>query len=281
MNTLPKVVGIVPAYKSENGIRATLEALSRQDYPNLEVIICDDCSPDHTYQVCEAFAKDHPNFMVIRNETNLGWISNSEKLWKLALQKGTYCFLNPHDDHPFPRFVSRQVEVLERNPAAVLAIPGMENSYSDGTIILSHYADPVGKKEVTDRVYSLIERTTFWWAAYHGLHRSSAVREILPASKLRFGEKEFFADSIWLIRLSMLGEFEQVPDVLFTKNYDNRTLHQSWDYGKINTAGYWVAVLETIGKSPLNPRQKAFLRNKIVKLLLHKLYQRFQNLLKK
>lgn len=277
MKNIPKVIGLVPTYQSEKIIGSTLKALGLQDYPNFEVLVCDDCSSDKTFQICRDFAKNHSNFTVLRNETNLGWFSNTEKLWKMAVDKGHYCFFNAHDDQPFPTFVSTQVKVLEKNSSAVLSIPGMENAYPNGEIIHSQYTAPVGK-EVVERVFTVLEMGKYWWAGFHGLHRSEAVKQILPVSKLRFGEKEYSLDSIWMIKLAFLGEFEQVPEVLFRKNYYANSVSASWKQGIVNGLARWVATFEAINKANINYQLKAKLRKKVYKLLANRIAVKIKRL---
>jgi len=277
MSDYPKVIGLVTTYKSEALIIPTLETLAAQDYPNLEVIICDDCSPDNTFKICCDFATNHPNFKVIRNETNLGWFANSEKLWRIAVDQSDYCFLNPHDDHLLPCFVSEQVEILSQNPNAVLCIPGMDNRYKDGTGFTSTYFDPTDKPDPVDRVMSLLDRKgCLWWAAYHGLFRSSAVKQIIPVKKLMFGEKEFFADMLWLLKIAFLGEFVHSKNVLFCKNYDTKSLSASWSNGILNRTALWIAILDCVHHSPLSSQEKGRIRKSILGLFTVKIAQRIK-----
>lgn len=275
MSIYPRVIGLVTTYKSEHLIIATLETLAAQDYPNFEVIICDDCSPDNTFTICCDFAKQHPNFKVIRNEVNLGWFANSEKLWKIAVDQSDYCFLNPHDDHLLPGFVSEQVEILLQYPKAVLCIPGMENRFKNGDRFISTYLNPTGKTDPVDRVLSILDRGgNRWWAAYHGLFKSSAVKQIIPVKKLRFGEKEFCADLLWLIEVSFLGEFVHSKNVLFSKNYDSKSLSASWKHGIFNKAALWIAILDCINRSPLSGDEKGKIRKGILSLFAGKIARR-------
>jgi glycosyltransferase involved in cell wall biosynthesis len=277
MSIYPKVIGLVTTYKSEHLIIATLETLAAQDYPNFEVIICDDYSPDNTFTICCDFATQHPNFKVIRNESNLGWFANSEKGWKIAVDQSDYCFLSPHDDHLLPAFVSEQVEIMTQNPKAVLCIPGMENRFKDGNRFISTYLNPTEKPDPVDRVLSILDRGGHhWWAAYHGLFKSSTVKQIIPVKKLRFGEKEFCADLLWLIEISFLGEFVHSKNVLFSKNYDSKSLSASWKHGILNKAALWIGILDCIKQSPLLGDEKGRIRKGIFSLFTRKIARRIK-----
>lgn len=47
---------VVMAYKQEGFIRDAVEAALAQDYPDLEIVLSDDCSPDNTFAIMEEMA---------------------------------------------------------------------------------------------------------------------------------------------------------------------------------------------------------------------------------
>lgn len=51
---LPKVTIVVPAYNEAVGIEATVRSLVASDYPDVQVIVCDDGSTDETAEIVEA-----------------------------------------------------------------------------------------------------------------------------------------------------------------------------------------------------------------------------------
>lgn len=55
---LPPLTVIVPAYNEAAGIEATVRSLLSSDYPDLEVIVCDDGSTDGTAAIVEEIASD-------------------------------------------------------------------------------------------------------------------------------------------------------------------------------------------------------------------------------
>ncbi len=64
----PRVSVIVASYNGERTLNACLDSLARLNYPDYEVILVDDGSPDATRQV----ALVHPNVRYFRHEQNLG-----------------------------------------------------------------------------------------------------------------------------------------------------------------------------------------------------------------
>ena len=50
----------IPTYNRSVGILRTLNSIWAQQYPNLEVVISDNCSTDDTQEVIQQVSKEHP-----------------------------------------------------------------------------------------------------------------------------------------------------------------------------------------------------------------------------
>lgn len=59
---------IVPVYKVEKYLRRCLDSLMAQTYRDYEVILVDDGSPDECGAICDAYAAEHDNILVIHQE---------------------------------------------------------------------------------------------------------------------------------------------------------------------------------------------------------------------
>jgi abequosyltransferase len=92
-----KVSICIPQYNRIRFLLQSLETIARQDYPDLEVVISDDCSTDDTQQRIAALIPGYP-FPVVyhRNEKNLGYDANYRRCIELAT--GDYCFVIGNDD---------------------------------------------------------------------------------------------------------------------------------------------------------------------------------------
>ena len=111
----PLVSLCIYTYKQENFVRETLEAAVAQDYPNLEIIVSDDCSPDNTFGVIQDFANNYKGshkLIINRNESNLGIAGNVMKLFSLS--NGKYIVNNCGDDLSVPTRVSQSVELIQQ-----------------------------------------------------------------------------------------------------------------------------------------------------------------------
>lgn len=77
---LPKVSIIIPTFNRASMLGNTVSSAMQQDYPNLEILICDNASTDDTENVAKNFLSDS-RVQYFRNEANIGMVGN----WRKAL----------------------------------------------------------------------------------------------------------------------------------------------------------------------------------------------------
>jgi glycosyltransferase involved in cell wall biosynthesis len=242
MASLPRVVALVPAWRSAAFIQETLASLAAQTYPDLHILISDDASPDQTAQICEEFAAQRENTRVIRQPRNLGWVHNVNAL--LAEAEGDYFFFAFHDDVLRPRYVERLAGALTENQAAVISFSDLETHYLDGTVEMQEYTLLEGVTEARARGRRVLSRDGTWWAPNRGLFRASTAREIGGMRKHLAGECS--ADLPWLLRLALTGEFVRVPEALVVKRFTHQSLSRSWQHNRWQRFGLLCACIQAI-----------------------------------
>lgn len=109
----PLVTFVVPCYNLAHLLPECLNSILIQTYPDFEVLVMDNCSPDDTPDVVQSF--HDPRLKHIRNETNIGHVRNFNK--GITMARGKYVWLVSADDFLIsPHALSRYVDVMERNP---------------------------------------------------------------------------------------------------------------------------------------------------------------------
>ncbi len=68
----PLVSVLVPCHNEERHIATTIEYLTKNRYPNIEIIAVDDGSTDRTWEILESLAQKIPNLRIIHFEQNQG-----------------------------------------------------------------------------------------------------------------------------------------------------------------------------------------------------------------
>ncbi|OQA52247.1 MAG: GalNAc(5)-diNAcBac-PP-undecaprenol beta-1,3-glucosyltransferase [candidate division WS2 bacterium ADurb.Bin280] len=94
--TTPIFSVLIPAYKAEGIIGATIKSIQNQTFADFELIIVDDNSPDNTEGVIKKFQKQDERIKYFRNEKNLGYSGNLKRCRELAT--GEYIYLMGNDD---------------------------------------------------------------------------------------------------------------------------------------------------------------------------------------
>jgi glycosyltransferase involved in cell wall biosynthesis len=118
----PKVTFIVPCYKLAHLLPECVNSILAQTFTDFEILVMDDCSPDHTADVARSFGD--PRVKHVRNDPNLGHARNYNK--GLSLAAGRYVWLISADDVLRTTTVlERYVDVLDRHPKVGFAFcPG-------------------------------------------------------------------------------------------------------------------------------------------------------------
>ena len=86
---------IVPVYKVEQYLRRCVDSLINQTYPNLEIILVDDGSPDKCGDICDEYAKNDNRVKVIHKQN--GGLSDARNKG-LDLATGDYVMFVDSDD---------------------------------------------------------------------------------------------------------------------------------------------------------------------------------------
>ena len=112
---------IVLAYKSAKTIAQTLDSIKNQTYQDIELIITDDCSPDHTVEETQRWLADNegalPKMRLVTTQQNTGIPGNINRALKYA--QGAYVKLIAADDYMARDAVAEYVKFCEKNPKVI------------------------------------------------------------------------------------------------------------------------------------------------------------------
>jgi len=251
----PKVTALVPCYNSATFISRTLDCLAAQTWPNLEILIGDDCSSDATIEVVRDFAKARENVRVLARDTNLGWLRNSNDL--MARATGELMFFAFHDDLITPNYVEKLVDALRDRPKAIMAFSDLELVEVNGSRSVWIYDELTGLNSSLARGFDMAKRRDGWWVPNRGLFRATVFERIGGIKPNDSGE--YSADWTWLLHMALLGEFVRVPEVLCQKFFMKDSLSKTWPNDSKQRAALQRAGIREIRESSLGLLQKAFL----------------------
>ncbi len=108
-----KVSFVVPCFKLGHLLADCVNSILSQTYTELEVLIMDDHSPDHTAEVARSFTDSRVKY--IYNVENLGHLRNYNK--GISLASGKYVWLISADDYlRRPYILQKYVTLMENDP---------------------------------------------------------------------------------------------------------------------------------------------------------------------
>ena len=107
-----KVSVLMASHDCAGYIDECLDSILGQDYPDFEVIVCDDCSVDGTYERLLERQRCDVRIKVLRNSTNKRQAFSLNRCYEES--SGEYLMLHDADDMSLPNRMGAQVDVLER-----------------------------------------------------------------------------------------------------------------------------------------------------------------------
>ena len=233
----------VPCYNLEDRIEACLDSIICQDCQEIEILVIDDCSTDHSVDVINKFIDKHPerNIRLIINETNLGLC----KVRNIAIDEahGEYLFFVDGDDTIERGTISLFKHRMEQTQVDVVCGSFRKKDFDGNTYITKQFPEDTIKGEFAYASY--IEKYItgyFCLAAWNNLYRLDFLRkhEIYCATHYRSYEDRLFTFKVVLNARSV----SYIHDV--TYNYCDvkaSIRHQRKDLAFLHT---FKAVIESV-----------------------------------
>ncbi|MGW8311396.1 MAG: glycosyltransferase family 2 protein, partial [Thiogranum sp.] len=112
---MPLISVLIPTFNQHTYIAQAIRSALDQDYPDIEVVVCDDASTDSTGETIKAFEND-PRVSVHINAANLGRTGNYRKcLFELA--RGDWAIILDGDDYfSDTGYFSRAMKAAQAEP---------------------------------------------------------------------------------------------------------------------------------------------------------------------
>ena len=235
MQNFPLVSVICISHNHQDYIIEALNSVMNQSYPNIELIITDDCSSDKSQQIIKNWLNDYPNVLFIPNEVNLGNIKTFNNAAKKAT--GDYFVDLAADDILLENCIQRQIETFIsskfKNTGLVYANIEL---FDDNNNFISIYYDETENPQSGDVYEMVISRSTKICSV------ASMIKKEVFETVGYYDENLAYEDLDLWVRASRLYNFEYIPEVLakkrelstslsahFLKRNNKRTklLHQS------------------------------------------------------
>jgi glycosyltransferase involved in cell wall biosynthesis len=160
---------LIPLYNHAPFLEKTLDSLLSSDCSKIELIICDDASPDHSYRIAAEWLERHANqFMqarLIANEKNLGVTANLNKLAKAAT--GEFITFVASDDILADKAIDKQKDYLMSHQSIDFVFADCSIINLEGHILKKNVVSSFQSKLFAIRPYILLNVMFNWsviWA---------------------------------------------------------------------------------------------------------------------
>lgn len=230
-NEIPLISFVSLTYNHAKFVEDTIAGALSQDYPNMEIIISDDASPDCTYEVMQRCLREHPTDKNIRlncNEKNMGLVPHLNYLMENFVH-GDIVVLAGGDDISLPNRVSETVEIFRSDESIKMVTGQMIRINAEGEKIEQVPPMADGKYCLDD---GYIQSLTFMCGAPGMAFR----REVWD----KFGSllKECpTEDSVLRLRALMLGEIFVSPNAFIKYRIHENNISRQSNTKNLKTSG--------------------------------------------
>lgn len=270
----PALVSIgVPARNAQDWLRRALDSLLAQSYPDIEILISDNCSSDETAEICKEYQLKHSQIRLFRQDNMVGLFENFRTV--LHKSSGQYFMWAAVDDAWHPDFIARLVDKIESDRRIAVAQTATSIVSEDDlnapveTVRFSGRGNLENRRGLgaTGRILSLNKYNFYIYGIFH--------RDILVQA-FDFFPNVPSSDRLFLLQIPLAGyKLGYIDEPLYV-----RTVHNKPNYVRYSGDPYaervkkslskWfdvhstLALIKILSNSPLARRSSRFSRACVV-----------------
>lgn len=188
-------------YNCADTLPEAIHSIVNQTYTSWQLIMCDDCSTDNTYEVAKSFAERYPDKMVlIRNDKNMRLAYSLNHCLEYA--DGEYIARMDGDDLSAPDRFQKQVDYLRSHPEIQLVGTAMQQFNEENeNIQLITKPEHVADKYIMHKCIPFNHATIMTYKYVYDSLGGYTVAERTKRGQdydlwFRFLEKEYVGDNI-------------------------------------------------------------------------------------
>jgi len=204
-NELPLVSIAIITYNQKSFLRDCIESCLKQDYPNYEIVVADDCSTDGTRDMLQEYQIEYPGKFVLRLALqNQGITVNSNSAHFAC--SGKYIAWMGGDDLMFPNKIYRQVRFMESNPGCTICYHNLRVFDSDSGSLIFFFND---KQKHSGDV-----KTAIKYGAFNGACSTMVRKEKTPKHGFDLSLPVASDWMYWVDTLANGGSIDYIDEVL-------------------------------------------------------------------
>lgn len=233
MNDLLSI--IIPVFNQEKNLKRCLDSIINQTYRNLEVILIDDGSTDHSFSICRDYSERF-GWIVIHVEN--GGVSNARNIG-LDRATGKYVLFIDSDDYISNNYVEALYRVVKNGDCSI--------AYSKCVEVLGSAFTEIDDSSLTSHIID-ISREFDYGKSYMLRHVHSSIfsRNIIGSTRfiqdIHVGEDAYFVSQI--ITKSNYKVAYTTEATYFYVIYDLSSIHGPIDERKMTVITAWKMIID-------------------------------------
>jgi len=192
----PLVSIVIPAYNGSKYLKASVESVLAQDYPNIELLVLDDGSTDNTVEILKSYGQS----FYWETHENMGQAATLNKGWEMA--KGEILSYLSVDDLLEQNAVSDSIKYLLAHPDIMMTYGDYALIDENGCLIRNVRAPEFDYKDLLSKV--IVQPGPGIFFRREGFHKiggwDATLRQI--------------PDYDYWLRLGLLGDFKRLPLII-------------------------------------------------------------------
>jgi len=163
----PAISIIIPVYKVEDYLEQCLTSIVNQTYPNLEIILVDDGSPDKCPEMCDVWAKKDDRIKVLHLKNGGAAAARNAGL---DIARGEYIGFVDSDDYiarDMYEILLKELEASDKKISCCYSETFFDNASPNVKALESYNTVIFDTVEAVDAIFSFKLGTSFWRRLYH------------------------------------------------------------------------------------------------------------------
>ena len=180
----------IPTYNGGAKISTAVMSLLNERYPNIEILISDNCSTDNTRDVCTQLSMTYSCIKYVRQRENIGVMSNFQFVLNQAA--GDFFMWMSDDDSLEPGILRKYINFLVNNPEYSLVSGQIKYWIGDRTIFCEKnfsFEQSAGAVRLLHFYFKVV-----YGSIFYGLMHKQVARQI--PLKNRIGDDWHFVASV-------------------------------------------------------------------------------------
>jgi glycosyltransferase involved in cell wall biosynthesis len=204
-----KVSILFITYNHHRFVAEAIRSAMAQDYPDLELVVCDDASSDNTRSILEEEIKRCPPHVTLvraHSETNLGLIENFNR--GMAACSGDIIMVMAGDDISLPQRASRIAAEFATNPKCMLVFSNWIRIREEGQVL----PGVCGREK--NQIFYHGTRPHNIYASGKGAGATAAYRAVIFRTFGPLGNSSRTEDRCYWVRALLLGKVHYLAEPL-------------------------------------------------------------------